>query len=368
MARLDQWSEERRVGPIFFGEDEEFQKLNTERAKRRKRKDRGFDWALIASSRELIFEMRDGEPVFHYVLIGIDSRTLELVTTPAIMGISPDDDDVRKTLALALVENVPVHPNTPEDAPRLLSYQKDLMTKGFSVGGEENARSRFVLTRYEGSAQTPEEALQDLAGEQPLSPVEADILRQTLAERLEEHELAGRSLARLRSGVDELKSLLSADVREEDLQRCLTRNPALFGAEYREIRPKHRLGAEFEMDYALVRVSGTVDLVEIERSSHRLFKQDGDPRAALIHAEQQVLDWLDWIDQHSEYARRELPLLMRPTGFVVIGRARDLSADDRKRLARRNIAFEGALQILTYDDLLLRARQLINLLVEDTGQ
>jgi hypothetical protein len=59
-------------------------------------------------------------------------------------------------------------------------------------------------------------------------------------------------------------TLLAEGVREEELQRCLTRNPTLFGAEYREIKPKHRLGAEFEMDYALVRVSGVVDIVEIE--------------------------------------------------------------------------------------------------------
>jgi Domain of unknown function (DUF4263) len=364
MARLDQWSEERRHSLIFFGNDEEFQNLTQERAKSRKGKDHGFEWTLIASSREIIFELRDGEPVFNFVLIGIDSQTLELVTAAAIEGTGHDDDDVKKTLALAVAEHIPVYPNTPEDAPRLLSYQKDLMAEGFSVGKEENGRRRYILTRYEESARTPEEALERLASEEFLSPVEAEIVRNALAERLEEHELAGRALARLRSGVDELESLLSADVREADLQECLTRNPALFGAEYREIRPKHRLGAEFEMDYALVRVSGTVDLVEIERSSHRLFKQNGDPTAALIHAEQQVLDWLDWVDQNIAYARQQSPLL-RPTGFVIIGRAHDLPADGRERLTRRNIAFEGALQVLTYDDLLSRARHLVDLLVED---
>ena len=366
MARLDRWSEVRRHSLISFGKDEEFENLIQQRAKSRKGKDRGFEWTLIASSREIIFELRDGEPVFHYVLIGIDSRTLELVTTAAIEGTGLDDNDVKKTLALAVAEHIPVYPNTPEDAPRLLSYQKDLMTKGFSVGKEENGRRRYILTRYEESLQTPEEALEGLAREEPLSPVEAEIVRKALAERLEEHELAGRALARLRSGVDELESLLSADVREEDLQECLTRNPALFGAEYREIWSKYRLGAEFEMDYALVRVSGTVDLVEIEKSSHPLFTRKGDPRAELTHAEQQVLDWLDWVDRHIEYARRELPLL-RPTGYVVIGRDQNLPNDGRERLRRRNLAFQGALQILTYDDLLSRARRLVTLLMEGAG-
>jgi len=99
MARLDQWSEERRFGPISFGKDEEFRKLANERAENRKGEFPGLTWTLIASSRELIFEMRDGEPVFHYVLIGIDSRTLELVTTPAIEANGDVNRQADETIA-----------------------------------------------------------------------------------------------------------------------------------------------------------------------------------------------------------------------------------------------------------------------------
>jgi hypothetical protein len=121
------------------------------------------------------------------------------------------------------------------------------------------------------------------------------------------------------------------------------------------------------MDYALIRISGLVDLVEIERSSHKLFRQNGDPTSALIHAEQQVLDWLSSCDHNSAYAREGLPLVQRPVGFVVIGRSGDLRDEDRKRLIRRNLTFEGHLQVLTFDDLLERGQRLVEFLVGNVG-
>jgi hypothetical protein len=160
-----------------------------------------------------------------------------------------------------------------------------------------------------------------------------------------------------------LEGLLDEKERNENaLQRCLTENPILFGTEYARVIPKHGLGDEYEMDYALERVSGLVDLVEIEASTHPLFTQAGNPRKELVHAEQQVIDWLDWIEQHGEYARHRLPGLMQPLGYVIIGGTLGMSEEERKRLHRRNSMFRGALQILTYDDLLDRARTLLQIL------
>jgi hypothetical protein len=169
------------------------------------------------------------------------------------------------------------------------------------------------------------------------------LIRRALLAELQKREEAGRVLAALRLAIAELEGLLNDRERNEnDLQRCLTHNPILFGTDYRRVIPKHRLGDEYEMDYALERVSGLVDLVEIEASTHLLFTQAGNPRKELVHAEQQVLDWLDWIERHSEYARDRLPGLMRPFGYVIIGRSTNLSEKDRDRLHRRNSVSRGA--------------------------
>ena len=56
----------------------------------------------------------------------------------------------------------------------------------------------------------------------------------------------------------------------------------LFGPDYVRIIPNHRLGAEYEMYYALERHSGLFDLVEIEASTLALFTRGGDPSSHLV--------------------------------------------------------------------------------------
>ena len=168
---------------------------------------------------------------------------------------------------------------------------------------------------------------------------------------------AGDVAAALRRGCVELARLLDVpDVKEASLQSCLTRHPLLFGSEYAEIHPKHRLGNQYEMDYALIRHSGLVDLVEIERSSDPLYGKKGDPSSKLVHAEQQVFDWLTWIAQNPRYAADRLAGIDRPVGYVVIGRDGSLDDSDRAKLMWRNHIFRGTLEILTFDDVLRRGQ------------
>ena len=121
------------------------------------------------------------------------------------------------------------------------------------------------------------------------------------------------------------------------------------------------------MDYALERVSGLIDLVEIEASTHRLFNKRGDPTKDLVHAEQQVLDWLDWLERNHSYARENLPGLMRPRGYVLIARSKGLTEEEQRTLSRRNTIFGETLQVLTYDDVLARARNMKRLLLGLSG-
>ena len=79
----------------------------------------------------------------------------------------------------------------------------------------------------------------------------------------------------------------------------------------------------------------------------------------LVHAEQQVLDWLDWIERHGELARRDLPQLQRPVGYVVIGRDDTLDEDAQRRLRQRNAMLAPSIEIMTYDGLLSRAKALL---------
>jgi hypothetical protein len=239
----------------------------------------------------------------------------------------------------------------------LVRFHKELIESGFDIKDSSGKEIRLKLVnplkRY----------FHDLNSAEAPSPAELSIMREDVQKALSRRAEAESIFTNLKITIDEFGNLLTEKKRNENkLQRFLTKNPILFGAEYRSIIPKHPLGKDFEMDYALERVSGIYDLVEIEASCHKLFTSGGNPTKELVHAEQQILDWLAWVERHSEYAREHLPTIQQPMGYVVIGRSSTLSETDQRRLARRNIAFRGTFQIMTYDDLLDRAKNLLNLL------
>ncbi|MFL5914157.1 MAG: Shedu anti-phage system protein SduA domain-containing protein [Gaiellaceae bacterium] len=317
-----------------------------------------FIFMLFSSTKEIIFDVdEDGDPLFHFVVIGIDEATNELKTVIAFEG-QGDEDSALRDLAYAAIFHVPVFPRNREVAPELARLQARLNDEGFTIGDSP--------TRYAHASRLPrdfESAISHLESQTFVSPADAALVAARLRETLASQETAARLLASLEAAVDDLKGCLATEsANESQLQATLTRYPILFGTQYHSIDPKHRLGAEYEMDYALIQHSGVIDLVEIESSTHKLFKQNGDPTAALVHAEQQVLDWLSWIEDYPDYARRSLPGVARPVGYVVIGRSATLDDERNHRLARRNLAFRGSIEILTYDHLLQRAEQLLEVL------
>lgn len=365
MSRLDKWKKEWRIPLGILGDDEELSQLAEERWKKhRKKEERGILWAIVQPAKELIFDIRDDKPVFHAITCGLDARTFELVFAPLFQIFGLDtEDDVKSILAMAMAMDVPVYPNTDEVAPKLVAYHKDLLTHGFKEKDRSGKEIHVVPTKFRGIDLQSLQFIERIKSQEMLPPAEILMMKAQLMKEIKEREHAGLVLASLRSAISELSELLEMTKPNEGyLQDCLTKNPILFGPEYQRILPKHRLGAEYVMDYALERISGLVDLVEIEASTYPLYTKRGHPSQYLVRAEQQVLDWLNWVEKHSPYARKSLPGLQTPVGYVIIGRSSFLSSTDRERLIRRCIAFQHRLRIMTYDDLLQRAQNLLDLL------
>jgi hypothetical protein len=376
--RLDLWSEpERIVSGLTLpdGADasllDELVELQQSRA--RCRKDAGpggFTTSdIIRSCKEIIFDVEDGRFIFHFIRYSINAERIEIELSH-LMSSVPEEDaaenlkEVLSTLAIAKMLDVPVFPNTEEVGPELLRLHRELLSKGFEAPGEGGSSVRLVLMNP--PAVDSPSCLKELPISHSLTPAELTLARDSLVAELDVHERAAATLTAIRVAIEDLGELLKNSTDEASLQRCLTENPLLFGPDYISVVPKHRLGAEFEMDYALIRPSGLADLVEIERSTYAIFTKSGNPSQFLVHAEQQVLDWLDWIDRHGEYARESIPGLFTPKGIVVIGRSVTLGKSDRDRLVRRNLILRPSLEILTFDDLLNRAKALLAFLNQQT--
>ena len=371
-CRLDRWAEQKVLLTLLTGDadSEHFDKVSAlkEAAWARGAKQVKFtSFSLIEASREIVFDIQDGLPVFTFLVYSLDVEQLAIVVQATIESHhDPSDDpaeveeDVLMTLAIAAGLGVPVYPNTADVAPILSKYHRTMLLEGFTAPDAEGKKTRLQLTRSPGARIDDPHYLEELDPTDDLSPAEVLLIQDAVTAELARLHHADQALAALRFSISELEALLTAKKRNEAvLQRCLTENPALFGPDYVQVLPKHVLGAEYEMDYALVRHTGLVDLVEIEACSLPVFNKNGDPSRYLVHAEQQVIDWLAWVERHSSYARERLPEIMAPVGYVVIGRSESTPEDQLERLRRRNALFRGALVVLTYDQLLERAKNVL---------
>lgn len=364
--RTEVWKEARPCKAFMVGGDEEVFEL----AEKKWKEVGKYEWHAVEpryfgdyvrSAKEIIFDTEDDKPVFHFVMFMFDAASFELYIERAFKTVSPlSDDDVKKILALALVEDVPVVPNTPSVAPALAEFHREMLLWGFTTKDINGSDVRIVLTQHQGRQVDNLPAFESLQLTTPPPLAELILMRQAVLDELDRRAETARILVTLESAIAQLEVALQSESRNErQIQKCLTQNPVLFGVDYVRIIPHHQLGSDFEMDYALEHISGYVDLLEIEASTHRLFTQKGDPQKALVHAEQQVIDWLQWIEEHSEYARSKLPSLKRPTGYVIIGRSDTMSPSDRERLQWRNAVLRGAIATMTYDDLLDRAKHML---------
>ena len=161
--------------------------------------------------------------------------------------------------------------------------------------------------------------------------------------------------------IDEFSTLLaSAPDREEELHTFIVQHPIILDPAAVEVRSKHELGDDFITDFVLRRINNEYILVEIEKSTDRLFTRAGRLHSQLTEAVSQVIDFQRWIHDNLAYARSKLPGITRPGGLVIIGRREGLSPDNARVLDEENYSRRGHVRIITYDDLVDSAKAIYN--------
>lgn len=176
-------------------------------------------------------------------------------------------------------------------------------------------------------------------------------------ERLGSENTVKDVCAKLRVAINRFSALLSSVPKEEVIQQFLDESPILLAQSAVKVMPKVKLGSEHITDFVIEFPEQDYQLVEIEQPKHALFTKSGDPTKELSHAQRQVEDWRDWVHEHLEYAKTQMPGIVDPRCLVVIGR-RSKNKRDQNALRRKNKEL-AHIEILTYDDLLERARQFL---------
>lgn len=174
--------------------------------------------------------------------------------------------------------------------------------------------------------------------------------------RLQVFEVFSEATIKLtRRLIDAFEALIAQDESEEVYQRFLMENPVLIDPLASEILAKQKLGIEFVTDFVVRKLDNEYVLVEIERPQDALFTSSHDFTSRFTHAIGQIIDFQEWVDQHGEYARSLMPGLSSPKGLLLMGRRSQISDRQALKLKRYSLGL-SAVDILTYDDLLARAK------------
>jgi hypothetical protein len=156
------------------------------------------------------------------------------------------------------------------------------------------------------------------------------------------------------------KELLDSEPeREETLQAFLKQHPQLLCPAFVRCWPKLKLGqGNTGTDFVFLESTGDYLLVEIERSTLRLFRSDGQPTADLTHAQDQVVNWKRYLENNLQTVRNELDLhgiSSNPRSLIVMDRSASLGKDDRRKLTTIENQMPKQ-KIMTYDDVLENAK------------
>lgn len=169
--------------------------------------------------------------------------------------------------------------------------------------------------------------------------------------------------------VRSFEALVDANEKEEKYREFIKKHwRILLGPKYRECHSPHEVARGAKVDLLFVRHDGFPDLWELKRPDQPVFEAYNDR----LHQSRECARAVGQLVEYIDKAEKELPgpssyeaqrgivvTLNRPRGYVVIGRRKD--DRERDRLALEN-SFLAGITILTYDDLIEGAREVLTFL------
>jgi len=170
-----------------------------------------------------------------------------------------------------------------------------------------------------------------------------------------------------KKALNELSELLKTNASEAKLEKWIKDNDWVFGIEYVKKLDATKIGLHSDADLLIESLDGFADLIELKKSSaHPLFIEDGShpgvwyPSAILSQVLGQTIFYLHSMNElrHILQSTDKVNVL-KPRAKIVIGRSSKLSEDERHTLRRLNDTLHG-IEILTYDEIELRAKTIVS--------
>lgn len=222
-----------------------------------------------------------------------------------------------------------------------------------------------------------------------LNSVISNLEKQNQSLRLEIEELTERrrqvNIDFYREVITDFKERLTKDYPEtkgnESWQSWIYKNNWLFGIQYGQPIEKQRVGLESIPDFLFPTIDGFIDILEIKRPIHQVISEDSSHSGSFTWSSEankaigQVVNYLHEIELNQLQLYKRLNhkycmdltaqvSLIKPRAFILIGRSNDWSEVKREALRKLNHALHG-IEVLTYDNLILRGQSLIDLYVRE---
>ena len=169
--------------------------------------------------------------------------------------------------------------------------------------------------------------------------------------------------------VSEFEQAISSGYPESYWQHWFSRNKWVLGSEYLNILPERDIDVTDIADYLMRAIDGFLDVVEIKRPDLPFWTRPDShgnlcPSSQLTAAITQCLNYLYKIELQSnsvEFMERvEDTKTVKPQCMLVYGRSVDWDDNELKSLRILNAAYHQ-LHIITYDQLLMRAKLLLGI-------
>ena len=165
--------------------------------------------------------------------------------------------------------------------------------------------------------------------------------------------------------VEKLESLIKSDAKESDFQVLLTENTWMFGSSYCQLLDRRDWVLGEQQDFMVKRtIDGYLELIEIKTplNGKPLFLKDPShnnfyPRSELSQVVAQVTNYLANLDaDHYRILATTREDVSKINAKIIIGRSLD---ENQIKEIRKYNAHMHRIEILTFDQLLLVARQIL---------
>lgn len=181
------------------------------------------------------------------------------------------------------------------------------------------------------------------------------------------------SLKKKENAVLELEKIIQGEFKNEvDIQKFLKKNLWLFGSEYYTFIKEEKINSKNILDGIPKNLDDFIDIIEVKLPTAELFRYDtnhnnyyssSDLTKAIAQTQNYIFE-LEKMTIDDDYQNNNDCIIAKPRGIILIGSKAELNVREKQYLRILNSSYHN-IHILTYQQLLLKAKNMLNLSEKD---